>query len=459
MDKINGITDSTHSTQKWFQIFLSCTLMFTTGATFAFGIFTVPVEKFGQFGNLLTGAWPFGMGLMHFLSAPVLIVTGLVLDYSRQKDLNFPIRILSVLASLSFLMFSLCSYGVVHGSRSIIMVGLSIQSIPLGIYYPLVTEHLFSWMPATPGLAVGLAQLSFGTGSILVAWLFNVLIERYGVVYSIIFSGIGMSFLSSVPSFFIAWPSNVSQLLDDDVIDGEDEALLSCAENKEHHLNWNELMFSFEFGLYIMAVLTAGVSYAFIPYYFKIGESFNVSSQVLIMTFQVTGVAATIFGLLASMWTDNFAIARNRWFSSGSKNMMGFFLVIQTSLCFALIFMSRMNLFIPFVISVAFMKMIMAAHAGCAALIARDFFGKKNSCIVFGIGGGLALGTGEGSSAALMAFVESHSPVDMVGPRMFEPFYFIAGIWSAVGLVCLILLKKHRKAFQNNRLSDIAKAV
>lgn len=369
------------------------------------------------------------------------------------------------------------------------MFGLAMQAVPLGVYYPLVTELLLDWLPDNPGRAIGLSQLSFGLGSIGVAWFYSAAIRMVGTPNAIIISAFALALLTAVPSLFLAWPcpdsdsqssccssnnhrsgaARVAEISHGIVESVTHDEGLSLLHNEgvekggaSQHLSWTQLVFSRPFMLYLIVVLTAGVSYAFIPYYFKLGALFDVSHDLLLFSFQITSIASTFFGLLSAIWTDHFVFhtatsslkastTRDGPFSSGAKNMMGLFLIVQTLFSFLLIPVSRANCFALFVVVVAFMKMIMASHAGCAALIARDIFGEKNSCLTFGIGGGLALGSGEGLSAAIMTWVDSGitKPTSEMTPAEFNGFYWIAGCWSAVGTVSLILLQRYRKAFLN----------
>lgn len=494
---------ATITSTKCVQVIILCHLMFLTGSTFSLGVFTLPVEHYNIPPVLMStslnastidvpplrGAWPFGMGLMHFLSAPVLIAAGFILDNSKANMTDGPLRILSLFGSLSFLCFALCAAGVYQQSRQVVTFGLAMQAVPLGVYYPLVTELLLDWLPDNPGRAVGLSQLSFGLGSIGVAWFYSTAIQIFDTPNAIIISAFVLALLTAVPSLFLAWPcpdsgsqgsccssnnhrsiaTNVAEIspgIVESVTHDEGLSLLHGdgveKSSASRHLSWTQLVFSRPFTLYLIVVLTAGVSYAFIPYYFKLGALFDVSHDLLLFSFQITSIASTFFGLLSSIWTDHFVFhssssylksptTRDGPFSSGAKNMMGLFLIIQTVFSFLLIPVSRTNCFALFVVIVAFMKMIMASHAGCAALIARDIFGEKNSCLTFGIGGGLALGSGEGLSAAIMTWIDSGiaKPTSEMTPAEFNGFYWIAGCWSVVGTVSLMLLHKYRKAFLN----------
>lgn len=434
--------DTSSNKAKIIQVSAALILMFITGSTFALGVFTVPVEmSIGQQGSQ-DAAWPLGMGLMHLLSAPTLIIAGLIIDSAQRKGQNTPIRALSAVSATCFAMLSVSASGLSTKVRWVVIAGVGAQSVPLGVLYPLVIELLFSWMPDAPGTAVGLGQLSFGFGSIFSAWVYHMLISIYGVGQALCVSAIVSGIVSFVASMFISWNPNSNKK----TFEGVDETRERTAllQNPEIRIPWSKLIISYQFWLYIVVVLTAGASYAFIPYYFKLGRLFGATPSELIWYFQLTSLAATVFGMVSSMWTEKLSVGTNGPFSSGARNLMGLFLIFQTIFMGSLIWISQKQQFGLFVIAIAILKMIMASHAGCAVLVARDVFGEVNSCIVFGIGGGLALGGGEGLSAATMTLVESWiagtdgRPI----PGDYNAFYIIATVWSVIGTLCLVLLRR-----------------
>lgn len=119
-------------------------LMFLAGSTFALGVFIPSVEAAADPPHVLDGVWETAMGAMHFLSGPIMIVTGIYLDNGSQHVLGDPqmpwslsktfrVRLLSLISLLAFASFSIAALGSATSSSHAIFVGVSMQSFPLAI--------------------------------------------------------------------------------------------------------------------------------------------------------------------------------------------------------------------------------------------------------------------------------------------------------------------------------------
>lgn len=436
------------------QIVVGIVLMIANGSTFALGVFTLPVQLSAPPHCSYLGIWPSAMGLMHALSSPAMILTGLAIDGSAPSRRTQTAKKLSIACSVCFGMLALSAVGLTRSWRWMIALGVMVQAVPLGVYYTLVTEHLFVWLPKTPGFAVALGQMAFGMGSIVVAWLFDTLVKSVGLNRALVTSAAILGLPTFLAGICVRWPS-------EQVSSPQAESQMSSEElspilgDGMRKLHWSRLTLTPEFWLYMVAVLSAGASYAFIPYYFKLGARFGASSNTLVKLFQITSVAATLFGMASSVWTEKFRTQGRGgcagFFSSGSKNVMALFLGAQTGLFLVLIPICSSGAFVPFVVVVAVLKMIMASHAGCAVLLARDMFGEKNGCVVFGVGGGITLGLGEGISAGLMAAVEQWA--EGAGYKGsagdFNAFYVVSAVWSLVGTISVLWLCRCRAAIED----------
>lgn len=201
---------------------------------------------------------------MHFLSAPAPIVAGLTIDSAQRKDEDEPIRFLSIISAACFAMLSISAAGVSMNMRLEVIVGVAAQAVPLGVLYPLVTELFFSWLPEASGTAVGLGQLSFGFGSIFTARSYNILTQRCGVEQVLCVSAILVALASSTPRLYISGNPSSKKETFEEIDETQERHLLETSQNDR--LPCTKLITPHTFWLYIVIILIAGASYAFIPY-------------------------------------------------------------------------------------------------------------------------------------------------------------------------------------------------
>lgn len=293
---------------------------------------------------------------------------------------------------------------------------------------------LLAWFPHRPGLAVACGQTAFGLGTVFLTEIFSWLIGSLNHATSIFLASSILSVSAILPTVLMRWPS------EGEVLNSEELEPLHVQPVQVEKMPWPRLLRLPNFWLYLFAVFSTSCSYMLNPYFFKIGMLFNQPFNELVMLFNVTNVASLICALFCTSLTDVLSYS-GFWFS-GAKNLMIVFMLMQAFLMFMVILVNNAMQFWAFMVVKALLKIIMTCHVGYAAILARDLFGKNNSCVVFGFGAGLALGCGEASSAWLMAAVEAMKGTVSL-PSDYNPFYWMAGIWSSLGLLCTILVDKH----------------
>lgn len=309
-----------------------------------------------------------------------------------------------------------------------------------------------------------------GIGNITFTQIFHSLIIAVGVHKTLMVIGASLAILSLIPCVFVRWPeqrptSNAQSIqttktLETCSADSSLEIIPLLSPTRSAifvdddlrtsvRISWKDIIRTAEFWYYMIVVFTAGASYAFNPFYYKLGLLFARPMNQLVRFYQVTDFTATILSLAASSWTDAFHTRSGYWFS-GARNLTIIFLVVQTVLFMWMTRLTKDGAFWGFLIVKSVLKIIMVSHGGCASLLARDFFGPSNSCIVFGFGAGLALGTGEGFSAWLMSAVETSAHKrhgSVLVAENYNPFFYAAAVWSTIGLACTIMMRKSRLAF------------
>lgn len=156
------------------------------------------------------------------------------------------------------------------------------------------------------------------------------------------------------------------------------------------------------FWLYVSTILSTGAPYSLLPYFFKLASVYHIPFSFAMHCFQLVGLIGTVLALCAGILIDVIASPVHN--TSGAKRMLIYALCLQLGL-FGVLSLGERNGDGVFVV-VMMLVMLTNAHYGCAAVLARDVFGAERSALAFGVGGGLAIGTGEGMSVQIMAFVE-----------------------------------------------------
>lgn len=496
------------------QCILACMTLFILASTFALGIFTVPIEKsttqhdLDDVWEVAMGLIHFGSAPVAVVASVFLDRFSYFSKTIRIRILCATSSITLLSLTISSIGISAHNPTIIITSTGMYAFPLAISKFYLFFYnkifskshhfrrkgfiqhlycnkaeieltywlffrskdYLLGNELLMAWVPRRKGLAIGFGQFSLGLGTILFTQAFNKLISAVGVCTALVYIGGGLALLSLVPTGLLIWPDEDSSHCGNAMetarkkevtasISSESFPLL-CHPYTEHHgikstpkravrLSWRQIVKSSDFWHYIVIVLTAGASYAFNPFYYKLGLLFSKPMERLIRLFQITDIIATILSLVASSVTDILHTSQGYWFS-GARNLILIFLSAQTILFSWMTWLTRQRNFWGFLIVKSLLKIVMTCHGGCASFLARDFFGAPNSCLVFGLGAGLALGFGEGISVWLMSAVEnfahSRNGPNLV-PEDYNPFFVIAGVWTLLGLVCTIMIQKSRLAF------------
>lgn len=290
---------------------------------------------------------------------------------------------------------------------------------------------------------VGCALLAYGLGTIVQSWVFNKLIATLGIVSALNTTAIGLTAAGLLPTLFLSWPPSTAP--DGRALATPAEAIPlfrdSDADDTSIRLPWGKLVRLRSFWLYNGAVFSAGAAYALTPFFFKLGHVFGKPDYVMVTIFQVIGAMATVVGLVGG-WAADVMRFGTGFFRSGAKNMTIICMVVQTVLFAALVPLSNTNNFWGFTVASGILIIITASHYASSAILANDFFGAVNSCLVFGIGAGLAIGLGEGLSAELMSAVEAGRDVNVaLTPGSYSLFYVVGVIWSMIGLICILAVE------------------
>ena len=304
----------------------------------------------------------------------------------------------------------------------------ALNFVVLAVYF-LCIQLSIAWFPNHAGLVVGIAETCFSAGTIVLSYVFSKFITSLTYITAIYLASLVLVATAVLPSLYMRWPS-VGELPQSEEMTPLTESLPEIAK-----IEWHQLLRLSNFWYFVVAVFTTGATYVFNPYFFRLGEMFHMPFDSLVLAFTLSNIVSTVFGLFGTALTDYVGFGNGFWFS-GAKNVS---LVLMLMQCVALIAMtvtSSLEIFWAFVVIKTFVKIVGVCHTGNSAILARDMFGPENGSTVFGIGAGLALGSGEGVSAWLMGALEALRGRAVVAAD-YNMFYWVAMVWSAIGALCL----------------------
>lgn len=407
--------------ERVFRAAQSLITLFLLGGLYAMAVFTVPLDAD------LPSVWPSAIGLMHWLSAPITILTGLSLQASTNRSTTA--RRLGSLASLCYLGFALAATRVAW----LVRVAVCLQAVPLGVNYLLHCEILVAWFRDAPGAVVGAGLMCYNAGTIVLSWVFTQLLKNLTLPSALVTTGVLLAVPSLLPAMFLSFPpcaisSPMSQ------------------QNQGTHASPTALHVARtpQFWLYVGAVLSTGAPYALLPFFFTVGQSppFSLPSNHLLIAFQLTGVAGTALALVTGVACDALSSALH---TAGARIVLAGALLLQVVL-FGLLLVSPAPA--AFYVGAGGLVALMNCHYGAAAVLAAQVFGEADGPAAFGLGAGLAIGGGEGASAQAMGMVEWMGREGYLGGVKegggYRWFYAGAIGWTLAGLACVAGLRPRR---------------
>lgn len=237
-------------------------------------------------------------------------------------------------------------------------------------------------------------------------------------------------------------------------IDDEDLCVLGMEDGVEElplldaHLSdridiWNALQ-SLTMWLYVLCALTVGAAFALVPYFYRLGAVLDAPAENVTRAFQIGSFAGVPFCIVLSLSIGRFRTRIGR-FSCAARNVMFSTLILQAVLC---ILLSRLSgsgdrPFEQFALLVTAVRALYMVHNCTVALLAREMFGSKNVAFVYGVGGGMALGSGEAVSVAVMAWIDGKQG-GITRIQDCRPYFQIVACWSVATAVGMLFMRKLR---------------
>lgn len=437
-----------------FQLFLSCLLSLPIGAVFAVNVFTIPVELASQSALNLVGVWPRAITLTFFLGTFSLAGFASFLQSvpSQQDALRGLVRI----SAGFFVLFSIAGVGVKLAYPILMQIGVMCMAIPFSALTTFRIEHCKMWMPRRAGLAVAMTTMSASLGIVSFSSLYSSIIAKFSVTGSIfltstlVFMFLGaLSFLVRVPSersppeTMILLHSAESNGLYSSDFTGEQMLGTTTLQNvcqKEKSMK-AEVRYP-TFWMYVFIVFSLGASFPAFSYFFELGDAFSLPQSKLVACFQLGTTLSMFSNFLASAAADFLRLPSIPHLSHGARNVVFIMFTFQFA-AYTTLSLLPPRTFGVWLACVTVTRLVFQATVAMTALLAHDLFGATKGALVFGMGGGLAIGFGQLSASALYEALSvtisadgRRRPEDSIG------YYSAAAVWSAAGALMVVFVRQ-----------------
>lgn len=239
-------------------------------------------------------------------------------------------------------------------------------------------------------------------------------------------------------SYLLNWPP--------DAQDGhervpENDGCTPLSPRDSKTLSFKQVLGAREFWLYVIALLSTQLGFAFVPHYFNMGQAFGKPMHTIVTSYEAMFLVATLVRPLLGVLCDLLKFGSGH-FSIASKNVTILILVMQALLFLILIPVSNSVNYSGFAAVSALIFVAFGAGECLAPILARDIFGAANSSVVFGAGGSIAFGVGEFAAAEVVSLFSSDHGSNRT-PSLYNSSYIVC-FWSTiVGAGAAALISKH----------------
>lgn len=435
---------------------LAFLLLFFSSAILSMGVFTVAVEKKAP---ALRSVWSSTVGLVSVFSAPIMILTGFLLDERGLWDriesqkvhpLTTRLRFMAIPVALGYAALAVAIPGVTHSSPWLVRLAVLPIAVPWGYCYLVGIHVLLAWLPVSTALAMSVVSAAFGSSQFVLAPVLSYAIQVSGVEYVIGASAIIISSSLLIILLLLRFPTRHDGIIPQSLHPEsslEEALLLSCHDN-HRNVSWKDLFRCASFYQYLLVLFLGRAAYACIPYFFKLGYVYGASRTTVVGMFQALSICAVCYSFCSNMVLDVMSYKKGR---SMVRPLFVLVFLIQASMFSILILFSQSTDSVSAptmrLLVLAALIVTLESQTAFGVILSREVFGARNYAVVYGFAGGLALGVSESAFTFLVSYFETRSASTST-TLTFVPYYVIGSVACIIGALLACSLKRCKFAYE-----------
>lgn len=433
-------------------LFLGFSLIFLSAVFNSLNIFSVPLEALQP---KLTSIWSRGLALDFLVSSVGTFITTPYLKGSnfRSQAGNSGSRRLTIMSCVMASMYCfimLAVPAVECASAFVLYVAIIPQGLSNAFFYLVGMNALITWLPGNPGMALFISTLACSLSQYIITPILHMAISQFGVKYSLIVFPFLMFLISLLLGMFLGFPTENEEILlrqsslqdfdkmreleYSEIVDEESNSPQINSYEMEENCQWQSLVRMSKFYHYIALIFVGRTSSALIPYYFKIGDIFDIESDISLYAFQILSLTSVVWMFLVSALYENLSR------TIGPSVLRPFIVttfLIQGGLYFAMVHVSSNEYQRPVLglVCLSGAIVVMETHKLFNVLWADQLFGRRNAMFVYGLAGGLSVGPAGTFYTLLLSSTETIALRTAAGitSESYIPFYFFSAFCCILG--------------------------
>lgn len=435
-------------------IIFGFSLIFLSAVFNSLNIFSVPIEAVQP---RLTSIWSQGMALGFIVSSFGTFITTPYLKVNKFRSTagsscTRQLTRMSLVMASMYCFIMLAVPAIEYASSVVLYVSIIPQGLSNSFFYLVGMNALITWLPKNPGIAFFMSTLACSSSQYIITPILHMAISRFGVESSLIVSPLFMFLISLLLGMFLRFPTENEEILlkqttlqDIDkirdieyskIVDEESNSPQIYNSEMDENCRWQSLLRMSKFYHFMALIFVGRTSSALIPYYFKIGDIFDVDADVIVYAFQILSVGSAVWMFLVSAFYEHLSRA------IGPSVLPPFIVttfLIQGGLYFALVHVSADGYQRP-VLALVFLSAtiaVMETHKLFNVIWAYQFFGSRNAMFVYGLAGGLSVGPAGTLFTLLLTSTETMARKNgaVITSESYTPFYYFAATCCIFGAV------------------------
>jgi len=427
---------------KWLRILASCIVVSSNGVQYSLSQFTPYVSQ-----DLGSKCMASAISLLICFFTLGCIFHGCFL----MKYMPSPRADILLTSPLVFALV-LSSWAVEARAPWLMQVSFALTGFGIGPSFLSAIIHLQFWLPKNPALASSIGMAFGGLGSVVMAMMIEICIQKYGIGASFKVLALTLFGLQVGGGLFLKMPDLSTSHAKDLLVSHRSklDASVRFAKSKDTEafksglgmeLRSGEILSSWQFALFWISAFTGvGPGYAIFA---NLATLFNknlrmskaqASTWVVLVNLIATLVGRLPTGYLADRWNQS----QRKLFGSGCRSMFLLYHSTQT-VCLAIFaFVEVRNTYLSLILIV----MLACVFGGCNVLIAalsRELFAPINSSVVYGL---ILTAT----AASSLIFPNAMPALYKMTGNDFA-YTVGAAIVSCAGALCCILLQPLPQAY------------